>query len=227
MSKKKYSFFQRLKFSIMTKQLRKPSGLLAGKVSSKMNEMNEVVYNFTLENMNIGENDSILEIGFGNGKFFDKLFANAQNIKVWGIDFSKDMVAMAIKKNQSLIRAAKLKLQIGSSDNLPFANDTFDKVFCINVIYFWDQPEKHLNEVHRVLKPNGQFFAAIRPKETFSHLPAADYGFTLYNEAEWKIVLEQNNFTLAGTKIKKEPPRKVTSQDDPMPHEILCLIAKK
>lgn len=79
------------------------------------------------------------------------------------------MVAMAIKNNQSLTRAGKLNLQLGSSDNLPFGNDSFDKVFCINVIYFWDQPEKHLSEVHRVLKPSGQFFAAIRSKETFSH----------------------------------------------------------
>jgi ubiquinone/menaquinone biosynthesis C-methylase UbiE len=223
----KYSFFQRLKFSIITKQLRKPSGLLAGKVSAKMNEMNEVLYDFTLENMNIRENDAILEIGFGNGKFFNKLFTHARSIKVWGIDFSKDMVSMANKNNQTSVRAGKLNLQLGSSDKLPFVNDTFDKVFCINVIYFWDEPEKHLSEVHRVLKPNGEFFAAIRSKETFSHLPAADYGFTLYNEAEWRTVLEQNNFKLAEAKRKKEAQRKVTSEDDPMPHDMLCLIAKK
>jgi ubiquinone/menaquinone biosynthesis C-methylase UbiE len=223
----KYSFFQRLKFSIMTKQLRKPSGLLAGKVSNKMNEVNEVVYDFTLENMNIKENEAILEIGFGNGKFFNKLFAKARNVKIWGIDFSKDMVGMATKYNQSSIRAGKLNLQLGSSDNLPFANDSFDKVFCINVIYFWDQPEKHLSEVHRVLKPGGEFFAAIRSKETFSHLPAADYGFTLYNEEEWKTVLEQNNFTLAGVTRKKEDKSKATIDDNLTPHEILCLMAKK
>lgn len=223
----KYSFFQRLKFSIMTKQLRKPSGLLARKVSSKMNEVNEVVYDFTLENMNITENEAILEIGFGNGKFFNKLFANAENIKIWGIDFSKDMVGMAIKNNQSSVKAGKLNLQLGSSDDLPFADESFDKVFCINVIYFWDEPEKHLSEVHRVLKPNGEFFAAIRSKETFGHLPAADYGFTLYNEAEWRTVLEQNHFIFAGSTRKKEDQRNAISDDTLAPHEILCLIAKK
>jgi ubiquinone/menaquinone biosynthesis C-methylase UbiE len=211
----------------MTKQLRKPSGLLAGKVSSKMNEVNEVVYDFTLENMNIKENEAILEIGFGNGRFFNKLFAKARNVKIWGIDFSKDMVGMATRNNQSSIRAGKLDLQLGSSDNLPFASDSFDKIFCINVIYFWDQPEKHLSEVHRVLKPDGEFFAAIRSKETFSHLPAADYGFTLYNAEEWKIVLEQNNFTLAGLTTKKEDKSTATIDDSLAPHQILCLMAKK
>lgn len=224
----KYSFFQRFMFSIMTKQLRKPSGLLARKVSGKMNEINEVVYDFTLENMNIKENEAILEIGFGNGKFFNKLFAKAGNIKISGIDFSKEMVSMAIKNNQSSVRAGKLNLQLGSSDNLPFPNDSFDKVFCINVIYFWDQPEKHLSEVNRVLKPNGEFFAAIRSKETFSHLPAADYGFTLYDEAEWRTVLEQNHFTLVGAARKKEDQRKATTSDDTLiPNEILCFIAIK
>ncbi|MGI8633803.1 MAG: hypothetical protein ACR2KZ_00220 [Segetibacter sp.] len=71
----------------MTKQFRKPSGLFAGKVSNKMNEVNEVVYDFAIESMNITDNDAVLEIGFGNGKFFDKLFAKATNLKIWGIDF--------------------------------------------------------------------------------------------------------------------------------------------
>jgi ubiquinone/menaquinone biosynthesis C-methylase UbiE len=211
----------------MTRQLRRPSGLLAGKVSNKMNEVNEVVYDLTLETMNLHENETILEIGFGNGRFFNKLFAKAANLKVWGIDFSKDMVAMANRNNPTYIRAGKLNLQLGSSDNLPFANDSFDKVFCINVIYFWDQPEKHLSEIHRVLKDGGEFFAAIRSKETFSHLPAADYGFTLYNEEEWKMVLEQNNFTFEGATRKREDKGKATIDDKITPHEILCLRAKK
>lgn len=223
----KYSFFQRLKFSIITKQFRKPSGLLAGTVSNKMNEVNEVVYDFTLANMNIEENETILEIGFGNGKFFNKLFAKAGNVKIRGIDFSKDMVSMATRNNQSSVREGKLDLQLGNSDSLPFGNDSFDKVFCINVIYFWDQPEKHLSEVHRVLKPGGEFFAAIRSKESFSQLPAADYGFTLYNEDDWRTVLEQNNFILASVARKKEEKSKATADGNPASHEILCLMGKK
>jgi ubiquinone/menaquinone biosynthesis C-methylase UbiE len=209
----------------MTKQLRKPSGLLAGKVSNKMNEVNEVVYDFALESMNVIDNNTVLEIGFGNGKFFDKLFAKATKLKVWGIDFSKDMVTIACRNNRSSLNEGRLNLQLGSSDNLPFTDNSFDKVFCINVIYFWDEPQKHLKEVHRVLKPDGSFFAAIRSKETFSHLPAAEYGFTLYNEDEWKIVLEQNYFTLAGVTKRKEA--KTKAGDNLIQHEILCLIAKK
>jgi SAM-dependent methyltransferase len=100
-------------------------------------------------------------------------------------------------------------------------------VFCINVIYFWDQPEKHLSEVHRVLKPGGECFAAIRSKESFGRLPAADYRFTLYNEEEWRIVLEQNNFILASVTRKKEGKSKATIHGDPTSHEILCSMGKK
>ena len=209
----------------MTKQLRKPSGLLAQKVSNKMNEVNEVLYDLTVECMHLRDNDVVLEIGFGNGKFFDKLFSSAKDLNISGIDYSKNMVARANKYNQSLTKEGKLGLQLGSSDNLPFADNSFDKVFCINVIYFWDLPQKHLKEVYRVLKTDGKFFAAIRSKEAFSNLPAADYGFTLYNEDEWKTVLEQNGFTLAGM-IKKEEVK--AKQDETfLRGEILCLMAKK
>ena len=209
----------------MTKQLRKPSGFLAGKVSNKMNEVNEVIYDFALESMNIIDNDDVLETGFGNGKFFNKLFAKATDLKIWGIDFSKDMVALAKRNNQSFLKQSKLNLQFGSSDNLPFPDNSFDKVFCINVIYFWDQPHKHLKEVHRVLKPDGSFFAAIRSKETFSHLPAEEYGFHLYNEDEWKRVLEQNNYTI--TAVTKRKEAKAKADDHLVQHEILCFEAKK
>jgi len=102
----------------MTKQLRKPSGLLAGKVSNKMNEVNEVIYDLTLGSMRLRDSDSVLEIGFGNGKFFDKLFSNGKNLKVSGIDYSKDMVKIARKNNHSSTKDGKLNLQFGSSDNL-------------------------------------------------------------------------------------------------------------
>lgn len=209
----------------MTKQLRKPSGLLAGKVSNKMNEVNEVVYDLTLESMHLRDNDSVLEIGFGNGKFFDKLFSKAKTLKVSGVDYSKDMIKIARKNNQSLTKDGKLNLQFGSSDNLPFDDNSFDKVFCINVIYFWDQPQKHLKEVYRVLKQDGQFFAAIRSKETFSHLPVAEYGFTLYNQEEWESVLKQNNFKFVEAITKKEAKDRIDSEL--RPHEIFCLIAEK
>ena len=51
------------------------------KVGEMMNKANEFLYDFTSSTMELTENQTILEIGFGNGNFFDKLFSKANNLK--------------------------------------------------------------------------------------------------------------------------------------------------
>jgi len=72
----------------MAKQLRRPSGVMGDKVGNMMNKANEFLYDFTLGVMNLSDNQTILEIGFGNGKFFEKIFSRANNLQVTGLDFS-------------------------------------------------------------------------------------------------------------------------------------------
>ena len=46
--------------------------------------------------------------------------------------------------------------KIGSAENLPFANKSFDIVTMLEVIEHLDNPEKALKEIYRVLKRNGK-----------------------------------------------------------------------
>ncbi len=91
--------------------------------------------------------------------------------------FLKPCLTKQKKIIQTNIADGKLILQLGSSDKLPFADNSFDKVFCINVVYFWDEPQKHLQEISRVLKPGGKFYATIRTKESMELMPFTKYGF--------------------------------------------------
>jgi ubiquinone/menaquinone biosynthesis C-methylase UbiE len=218
-------FFQKIKFKMMAKQLRRPSGVVGHKVGEMMNKANEFLYDFTSAAMELADNQTILEIGFGNGKFFDKLFSKANNLKITGLDFSETMFKEAQQNNQSGIADGKLKLQLGSSDNLPFADNSFDKVFCINVVYFWDEPQKHLQEVYRVLKPGGKFYATIRTKESMDMMPFTQYGFTKYTEEEWKQLVNKNSFSFLKAERIDEPV--VQFENKPFLVQSLCLIAEK
>jgi len=220
----KPNLIERFLFKVFAKQLRRPSGLLAKKVGNKMNNLNDFLYDFAIDTMNIEDGDSILEIGFGNGKLFDRIFSKANNLKISGLDFSSNMVKEAIAHNQSTIASGKLILKYGCSDNIPFEDDSFDKVFCVNVIYFWEQPAKDLKEIYRVLKPRGMFYTAIRTKESMLRLPFTNYGFTLYGEEEWKNVLEANGFQFVKAEKVSE-----TEELDGQQFELksLCIVAEK
>ena len=218
-------YLGKLKQKNFAKQLRQPQGAAGVKVGIVMNNGNEVLYDFTFSTMQVEENETILEIGFGNGKFFNKLFSRAANVKISGIDYSETMLKEACEKNLASIKNGKLLLQQGNSDHLPFADNSFDKVFCINVIYFWDDPEKHLEEINRVLQPGGKFYATIRSKSSMELMPFTKYGFTKYTEEEWKEVLNKTPLNFLKTERFDEPP--MNFKNAPLNIYSLCLIAAK
>ena len=159
---------EQLRWKRLARQLRKPEGPAGIEVARRMNTANEFLYDFTLDEMHVGNHQSILEIGFGNGKFFYKQFNRAEELRITGLDFSEDMIREAKSINQDYLEQGKLVLVKGQSDKMPFQNASFDIIFCINVAYFWNEPQDHLEEIHRVLKPGGRFYTTIRTPESLA-----------------------------------------------------------
>jgi ubiquinone/menaquinone biosynthesis C-methylase UbiE len=222
----KLNFIKEFLNKTIAKQLRKPSGILAGKVGNEMNITNSFLYDFTIEAMQLKNDESILEIGFGNGKFFDKIFSTANDLKISGLDFSAEMIKVAKVNNPSTSNNGELTLRLGSSDNIPFPDNSFDKVFCINVIYFWEQPAAHLQEIYRVLTPGGKFYCSIRSKESLVQMPFVKYGFNVYSQDEWVTTLETNMLHFVHTeKTQNEPDAVFDKQLYKV--ESLCIVAEK
>lgn len=209
----------------VARQLRKPSGKFANTIAAKMDKGNAPLFDLTLEIMQLTEEESVLEIGFGSGTYFSKIFDKAPRLKVSGIDYSAEMVNKAKKNNKSAIEDNKLTLKMGNSNDMPFLSNTFDKVFCNMVVYFWDQPEVHLNEVHRVLKPNGRFYTGLRTKESMLQLPFVEHGFNLYEKEQWSDLLRENGFRIIRIAHQLDPKMEIDNQELQM--NSVCIIAEK
>ena len=209
----------------MAKQLRRPSGAMGGKVGNMMNKANEFLYDFTLGVMQPSSNQAILEIGFGNGRFFNKVFAKAEKLQVTGLDFSETMYKAANENNKEAIASGRLTLYFGSSDALIFPDNNFDKIFCINVIYFWDQPQQHLQEICRVLKPGGRFYVTVRTKESMLKMPFTKYGFTFYESDKWKTQLAAAGLTFIEELPVDEPV--IDFNNEKILVQSLCIVAEK
>lgn len=210
---------------MMARQLRKPGGAAGIKTGKMMNKANAFLYDFTLSTMQPANNESILEIGFGNGKFFDPVFAKADNLHISGLDYSSTMIHAAKENNKATIDAGRLVLKQGSSNKIPFADNSFDKIFCINVIYFWDEPAQHVQEIKRVLKPGGQFFASVRTKESMALMPFTQYGFTICTEESWNKLMQENGLLPGKAVIIDEPETDFNGK--PFRVQSMCLVAAK
>lgn len=209
----------------IAKQLTLPFGSKAVKFGRLMNKANEKLYKNIIEILELNDGEEILEIGFANGKFFNKLFKKNKTILVSGVDYSETMVRVAREYNEDLIDQNKLDLYYCSSNAMPFESNKFDKIFCINLIYFWENPIEHLQEIFRVLKPGGKFYACFRLKDCLVQLPYTRYWTKLYEVDEWVSVLEKNNFTDINKIIINE------HQVEMMGHKVqlksCCTIAQK
>ena len=75
--------------------------------------------------------------------------------KIVGVDISEGMLAVGREKLAKKGLAHKIELQYGDSENLPFADNTFDAITVAFGVRNFENLEKGLAEMHRVLKPGG------------------------------------------------------------------------
>jgi len=175
-----------------------PNGF-AGKISTKlMNIINKRQYKAILDNINLEQNDILLDIGFGNGYFINKLFKKNIPINIYGIEISNDMIKNVSKKYKKYIENGLLKLSLENIVNTSFENETFNKIYTINTIYFWNKLEKCFSEIKRILKPKGIFLNAIYTKEYLDNIIYTKYGFNKYSIKDIIKITEEN-----GMKINK------------------------
>ena len=91
----------------------------------------------------------VLEVGVGHGTHL-KLY---QRHQVTGIDISLKMLEIANKQKNEHTELLQM-----NGETLSFNDHYFDYVILSHIISVVDNPEKLLEETHRVLKPNGQVF---------------------------------------------------------------------
>ncbi|MBC7891272.1 MAG: class I SAM-dependent methyltransferase, partial [Sphingobacteriaceae bacterium] len=126
------------------------------------------------------------------------------------------MVEEAIRRNGGAVENGQAQFFVASAEALPFEDGSFDKVFTVNTVYFWENPARELAEFRRVLKPGGQLFLAGRPRRVMEALPFVRYGFTLYSAQELSELLSSNGFLVTGLLEKPEPDQTFAGVTLPM-----------
>lgn len=138
-------------------QVRKPSGWLGKRVVRAMNVGHSALTTWGLQQIAIPKNASILDIGCGGGSTIRKLTALAPEGRVIGIDYSPTSVAVSRQTNASEIANGRVQIEQGSVSALPFSDSAFDVVTAVETHYYWPDLPANVREVHRVLKPGGEF----------------------------------------------------------------------
>ncbi|HSI91694.1 MAG TPA: bifunctional demethylmenaquinone methyltransferase/2-methoxy-6-polyprenyl-1,4-benzoquinol methylase UbiE [Adhaeribacter sp.] len=97
----------------------------------------------------------ILDIATGTGDFAIEAL-RLQPEKVTGIDISEGMLAVGREKLKKKNLTGKIELLSGDSENLQFPENSFGAVTCAFGVRNFENLEKGLSEMLRVLKPGGR-----------------------------------------------------------------------
>lgn len=82
--------------------------------------------------------------------------------QVIGFDLSRKMLAVAERKAAALHFEPFISLIHGSAQSVPFEDNRFDVVTCIEALEFMPDPKAALAEMIRVLRPGGLLLTTIR-----------------------------------------------------------------
>lgn len=166
-------------------QFKRPSGLFGMLSARKMIKGNKDKYEKIINFLHLQPQDHLLEIGYGPGIGINMIAKACPSCTIHGIDFSKLMFRKATKLNKEYHENDRVHLQYGDFLESPIISNEYNKIFCLNVIYFWDELHNPFKKIFDLLKTGGAFYMYMATKETLKKAPD-----TVFNKYSIEQVVE-------------------------------------
>jgi demethylmenaquinone methyltransferase/2-methoxy-6-polyprenyl-1,4-benzoquinol methylase len=100
----------------------------------------------------------VLDVATGTGDLAITIKKHADPDKITGVDISEKMLRIGKGKIKKKSLQRSINLEYGDSENLQFNDNTFDAVTVAFGVRNFENLEKGLSEMFRVLKPDGMVY---------------------------------------------------------------------
>ena len=140
----------------------------------------------------------ILDGGAGTGGIVPYLLeAIGPEGSIWAVDFAEEMVKIGRKKFQ---KESRVIFEMASVKDLPYMDRFFDQIVCFGAFPHFEDQGKALQEMNRVLKPQGTLIIAhalssVALRSHHQNCAPVSKDF-LPEEAEMRSLLEKAGFQL-------------------------------
>ena len=171
---------------VLGRQLRCPDGLLATEIGDYIFGSNRNMIETTIDYLSLQGGESLLEIGFGNGKHLSYLFSKAKGIYYTGIEHSLPMIQQARINNQKLEEEGSVVFLQGIGEELPTFATSFSVCFSVNTYYFITDFEKYFKQIYNLLIDKGKLVLGYIDKEFGEKMPFTKEVFTFYSNSQLK-----------------------------------------
>lgn len=218
--------FSSLSPSELVRQLGKPEGAVGVDIALRMNALNARINAAVHDRLDLVAGMRVLEIGFGNGRLLPDLMRRAEGLNYFGVDVSSTMVEEARSFNAPLVAAGQAAFDLADAERLPVADASFDRVFAVNVVYFWSDPRRPLAEIRRALRPGGVSVIAASAPEIVALMPMLrpEFGFHLRDDRTLVALHERAGFSRVEVEVLTEFVAR--PDGDPAPVKVYLIVAR-
>jgi len=105
----------------------------------------------TMKRLHLKPDQQLLDVGCGTGSLLERVINVFPGTHAVGMDPSLEMLDMARRKSLDGVDFME-----GWAESMPFHDDSFDVVVSCNAFHYWRQPAMALDEIARVLRPEGK-----------------------------------------------------------------------
>lgn len=132
----------------------------------------------------------VLDVATGTGRLPRALLRQPPfRGRVIGLDLSRGMLSEALRRTAQF--ADRLTYIWQDASRLPFDDNTFDAVTCIEALEFMPDPVRSLEELVRVLRPGGVLLTTNRVGPDAKFLPGRAFEPDAFEEILGQLPLEQ------------------------------------
>lgn len=175
-------------------QLSLPKGEGGVQMAKMMNETNIKMTLDSISALEIREGEHILEMGHGNCDHLKYILDQTSKVQFYGLELSETMFQEAKKLNETYINEKCAAFYLYDGKRIPLESQVMDKIFTVNTLYFWSEPLDMLEELYRVLKPNGRLVITFAKEAFMNNLPFVRDKFNLYSNQKALDLVKQSNF---------------------------------
>ncbi len=206
------------------RQLGNPDGEIGLAVMEKTYDSNARSSVQAIAALGFKPGSHVLELGFGNGRMVPEVIGQAENIRYAGLDVSPTMVAEATRWNAAPVAAGRAHFYLGSAEQMPFPDGSFDCVFSVGVAHFWSDPARALAETRRVLRPGGRSVIGCLHPRTAPPFALPENGFYLRDAAEWDALHQDAGFS--GVQVNEIVAEQIGAAGAPLKRYIFKIEAR-
>jgi ubiquinone/menaquinone biosynthesis C-methylase UbiE len=161
-----------------------------------------------LAQMQLAPEDVVLDLGCGAGWATRLLAERIPQGKAVGVDVSDEMVRHAREASASF---GNIEFRVGSAEQIPAKENEFHKLLSVESFYYYNDQDRALEEIRRVLAPGGRFFILINlyKDNAYSLRWVKELAVPVHalSEAEYLELIRKHGFThAAASRVPDDSP---------------------